>query len=301
MSYSKSKFQLTHLLQQAWYRMGQMKTWVITGGSTTTTVNTAWAGVDDAIFEDDDPTLIYGSIVVVEDAALTGAAPEGEIARITDYDSASTTITHDAVSTAVASGDRVATISALFPYEDMKELANIAIRKLGKIDVIDTSLTVVAGQTEYVMPIRQAPKRVRIQRLNASSDNRWQLIQGWSVIPAVVGTGWKLVVPPLVQGFSIELLYEDLHPKLNSYEDDIMEIVHPELAVNALVAEAYQWYNNQINGSNSYFLQRENKALQDLEQAKVNYPIYKLDEQVQGLPHWGRQSEYVPKTSDLRY
>lgn len=300
MTYSPTRFQLTHLLQDAWYRMGQLKTWKVTGGTPTTTINTAWAGVEEEIFEDDDPALIYGSIVVVTDSAGAGAAPEGEIARITDYDSASQTLTHDAVSSTISSGDRVAIASPLFPFEDMKELANIAIRKLGKIDKIDTSLTSVGGQTEYTMPIRVKPKRVRVYTIGESGNHKPKIVQGWDVIPAAAGTGWTLVLPELTQGYTIELLYEDFHTELTAFDSEIMEVFNPELVVNALVTEALQWYNNQIGGTNNYFSQRENKALQDLQMAKAEYPIFKIDEQVQGMPHWGTRGNYVPKTSDLR-
>lgn len=301
MTYSPTKYQLTHLLQDVWYRMGQVKTWVVTGGGTTSTINTAWAGVEEQIFEDDDPALIYGSIVVARDAGGLGGAPEGEIARITDYDSSNYTITHDAVSSAIAVGDLVSTVSPLFPYEDMKRLANLAIRKLGKIDVPDTSLTIVGGQTEYSMPIRQRPKAVNIQRLSEANNNRWEPLTGWSVIPATAGSAWTLVVPDLAQGFSLQIIYEDFHPRMLTFDSDLIEVVAPELACCALLAEAYQWYNNQIGGSNAYMTQRENKALQDLELAKVNFPIYRIDEQVQGLPHWGRRGQYVPLTSDRIY
>jgi hypothetical protein len=108
-------------------------------------------------------------------------------------------------------------------------------------------------------------------------------------------------MPPMTQGFSVELLYEDLHPELSSYDSDILEIIEPERILNALIAEAFQWYNNSINGSNAYFLQRENKALQDLAQSEVKFPLRKSAvRQIQGLPHWGIQGEYVPGTSDLK-
>jgi hypothetical protein len=300
MAYSKTKYQLTHLLQDAWNRMGQLRTWKVTGGGTTSVINTAWAGVEDAIFEDDDASLIFGSVVVVEDAGGLGAAPEGEISRITDYDSASQTITMDAI-TAVAANDRVGIATPLFPYEDMKELANLALRKLGRIDLVDTSISIVAGQSEYTLPIKVKPKRVRIATVQDSNDHRWEVINNWSIIPATAGSFLTLVVPALSVGYSLEVLYEDNHPELTGYASDIMESIEPELALNALLVEAYQWYNNSIGGSNPYMIQRENKALQDFEQSMVKYPIRKIDYQVQGFPHWNKRGEYVPLTSDLRY
>lgn len=300
MAYSSTKYQLTHLLQDAWHRMGQLRLWVVTGGSTTTVINTDWALPEEPIYEDDDPALILGTAVVTRDTG--GLAPEGEFGMITDYDSGTSTLTIDALTTAVASGDRVGIASPLFPVEDMVALANIALRRLGDIEIPDTSLTVAAGQTEYTLPatIRTRPLRVRIQRQQASGDNEWELVQGWDVIPATAGSSWTLVVPQMTQGYSLEVLHRAPHPELTAYDSPIQETISPEVALAALVAEAYQWYNNQVGGSNQYFLQRENKAIQDLEAARVMHPITHFVEQVQGLPHWGRRSEFVPLTSDLR-
>lgn len=266
-----------------------------------TAINTAWAGVEEPIFEDDDPALIYGSLVVAFDAGGAGAAPEGEIARITDYDSGTQTLTHDAVSTSLAVNDRIGIASPLFPFNDMRELANIALRKLGKIEFVNTALSLSSGVTEYTLPIKIKPKRVRVQGNQSSNNNEWRLVQGWGFIPATAGSFPTLVVPGLETGNSLELLYEDLHPELKTFDSDILEAIDPELALCALLAEAYQWYNNKIGGSSDYFKQRENKAIQDLEAAKVKFPFVKSPEQIQGLVHWNRRSEYVPGTSDLRY
>lgn len=300
MAIDATKYQLTHLLQDAWYRMGQLKRWKATGGTQTTVVNTTWAGVEEQIFEDDDPALIYGTLVVLKDTA--GAAPEGEMALITDYDSSSQTLTMDSLSAAVASGDRIGIASPLFPFEDMIELANIALRKLGDIDIVDTSLSIVANQTEYTLPtaFNKRPVRVRRQTSQTASNNQWELVQGWDVIPATAGSQWTLVVPHLSQGYSLEVMYRDAHPELTAFDSYILDAIAPELAVCAVVAEAFQWYNNQLGGSNEYFLQRENKAIQDLESAMVRHFTPKTPEQVQGLPHWGIRGDYVPGTSDLR-
>lgn len=302
MAYNANRYQLSDLLKDAWYRLGQIKTWKATGGSATTLINTLWAGVEDIIYEDDDPALIYGTALVVRDAPGLYAAPHGEFGMITDYDSASQTATIEALSAAIAAGDEVGVVSPQFPYRDMMHLANVAMRKLGEIDVVDTSISISANQTEYSLPaaIQKRPKRVRKQTLQTANDNEWKDVSGWEVIPAVPGSSWTLVIPQLTQGYSLQVLYEGFHPQLTAFDSPLQDSIAPELAVCALVAEAYQWYNNQIGGTNQYFLQRENKAIQDLEAAKIQYPIKKIVEQVQGLPHWGSRGEYVPLTSDLR-
>lgn len=297
MAYSSSKYQLTHLLQDVWFRLGQMKRWSVTGGDLDSIINTAWAGVEELIYEDDDPALIYGTAVVIK--STDGAAPEGEFARITNYDSASQTIDHDGFTTAVGSGDKIGIAAPAFPLEDMIEAANIAIVRLGELEVPDTSITATPGVYEYTLPaaIRAKPLAVNSR---ASSNEVWKPVQGWGVIPATAGSNWTLVLPTDFDS-NIQIVYRAHHPKLSAYDSDILDTIHPELATCAVVAEALQWYNNQVGGSNQYFLQRENKALQDLESAMVRFPIPGFIEQFQGMPHWNRRSEYVPGTSDRMY
>lgn len=301
MAIDATKFQLTHLLQDAWYRMGQMKRWTATGGSATTVVNTTWAGVEEPIFEDDDPAVIYGTVVVLK--STDGLAPEGQAGMITDYDSSTNTITMETLTAVVGAGDKIGIAAPLFPYEDMIELANVALQKLGDIDIVDTSIVVVAGQTEYNLPaaINERPIRVRRQGVQVSNNNQWENVIGWDVIPQTTGAQWKLVVPDTIApNYSLEVVYRDSHPTLTAFDSIILDTIHPELAVCAVIAEAYQWYNNQLGGANQYFLQRENKAIQDLEQALVKNPIRHIVEQVSGMVHWGESSEYVPGTGDLR-
>lgn len=282
MAYNSSKYQLTKLLQDAWARMGQMRTWTITGGSTTTVVNTDWSLSEEPVYEDDDPSLIFGTAVVVRDAAGAGAAPEGEMSMITDYDSSTSTLTMDAVTAAPASGDLVGIATPLFPLTDMIMLANIAMRKMGELDLSDRSITILADTLDYTLPIRKAPIQVRF----SEDGDEWYAISNWRVTPATAGSAWTITLPSLTIGGTVEVLYRDIHPALTTYSSDIVETVHPELALNALIAEAFQWYNNQVGGSNPYYLQRENKAIQDLEASKVLYPVRRIVEQIQGMPHW---------------
>ena len=299
MALDNTVYQLTQLLQDAWYRMGQMRRFVLTGGDTDSLINTAWAGVEEPTFEDDDPAVIGGTAVVLE---ANNEAPEGEWGEITDYDSASTTMTVGALSTSVAAGDKIGIASPLFPVQDMIELANIAIQKLGEVDVSDNSLSMVSNQTEYDLPykISEKPYAVYWQSNQETANSHWHLVQGWRVMPAAVGGAWTLVLPGLPVTSTIQVWYRGKHPKVVTFDSEISPSINPELMVCALIAEAFQWYNNQLGGQNQYFLQRENKAIQDLENAIVKFPVAHQVDQVQGFPHWGRLGAYVPGTSDLR-
>jgi hypothetical protein len=298
MAYDATRYQLTHLLQDAWYKLGQIKRWKATGGSNTTVVNTTWAGVEEQIFEDDDPALIYGTMVVIEDTG--GLAPEGELAMITDYDSSTSTITFDQISSAISANDRIGIVSPLFPLEDMISLANIALSKLGEIDVPEY-VTVQNGTTVYSLPagVQTIPSMVR--HLSATANVRPRIVSEWTVMPDSPESALSISIPKFYDvGGQFEIFYRSTHPTLTDFDSTILASISPEVAVSALVAEAYQWYNNQLGGSNQYFLQRENKALQDLEAALVKHPIRKLPGQIQGFVHWGQEGRYVPLTSDLR-
>jgi hypothetical protein len=122
-------------------------------------------------------------------------------------------------------------------------------------------------------------------------------------MPDGPGSNLALVVPNGFDenGGQFEVFYRSRHAKVTGYADDISEFINPELILSALVAEAYQWYNNQLGGSNQYFLQRENKALQDLEASLVKFPIHRLTGQVSGMPHWNAGTKYIPLTNDARY
>ena len=114
MAYSPSKFLLTHLLQDAWKAMGQSRRWKITGGSATTVVNSAWAGIEDAVYEDNDFALVNGTVIVAKDLGGLGASPEGKMSRIATYDAALFTITlADTLTDALVSGDLVSIASLL--------------------------------------------------------------------------------------------------------------------------------------------------------------------------------------------
>lgn len=298
MAINATKYQLTHLLQDAWIRMGQLKRWKATGGTAATVINTTWAGVEEPVFEDDDPALIYGTVVVMKDTA--GAAPEGEMGMITDYDSASSTITMETLSGSVAVNDRIGIASPQFPFEDMIELANLALQKLGEIDIPEY-VNVTAGTISYTLPSAVQKRPTLIRYISPTSAVPPRTLHNWFVMPDTSGVDLIVELPnSLDSGGQLEVFYRDSHPTLTAFDSQVIDIVNPELAVCALVAEAYQWYNNQLGGANQYFLQRENKAIQDLEQAMVKHPVPHVPEYIQGLPHWGIRGDYVPGTSDLR-
>lgn len=284
MAYSSTAFQLTHLLQRVYRRLKVAKSSTATGGSATTIADTKLVNILGDANEDD--YLNDWTVIVTRDAGGAGADPEGKFEVITDYDDAGT-ITFATMTTAIAAGDRYMYISRDFSLEDMKDVINDALVSLGNIPVVDTSITTVANQTEYTLPVAlkgNEPLDIHIQGITTdSNDNRWIPVPYWRIIPAASGTAGTIILPQYPAGYTIRIIYLGLHPRVNAYDDYISEYIHPEVAVAACAAHALQWYNSQSGGSDRYWIQREDRAWNQMDIAKSTYPIAIPTRRLQGF------------------
>jgi hypothetical protein len=288
MAYSANDLQLTHLLQKAYRRLKVAKTSVATGGSTSTIVDTKL--VDYLGDGNEDDVLNGGTAIIVKDAAGAGAAPEGEFSRISDYDDAGT-ITTSTLTAAPATGDTYMYISPDFPLFDMIEVVNDALVYLGRIPKIYTSLSTVANQTEYALPVALKGidlHDIEIQGITTDADDsQYKQIVGWKITPALPGTTGLLTIQQYAAGYTLRIGYPGLHPRVSAFADYISEYIHPELATACVTAHALQWYNSQRGGADDYWKQREDRAWNQLDIAKATYPIKNPISRVKSFPHWG--------------
>ena len=302
MAYSASAFQLTHLLQRMYRRLKVARLSQATGGSITTIVDTKL--VDYLGDSNEDDYLNNWTAIIVRDAGGAGADPEGKFDRISDYDDAGTITVPSTLTTAVAAGDTYMYISPDFPLYDMIEVVNDALQSehIGNVPVPDTSLTTVDNQTEYTLPSAlitdNALLDVEFQGITTdANNNRYSPIPGWRIVPSGTGgTAGTLVVPQFASGYKLRLTYLGLHPRVNAYSDYISEYIPRPLAVAACVAHALEWYNTQRGGSDKYWLQREDRAWNQLDLAKRMTPVVLPPRRMQGFPHWGNTTtdEFAP-------
>jgi hypothetical protein len=287
MAYSATDLQLTHLLQKVYRRLKVAKTSTATGGTTTTIVDTKL--VDYLGDSNEDDVLNGGSAIIVRDAAGAGAAPEGEFSRIADYDDGGT-ITVSTLGAAPASGDTYMYISPDFPLFDMIEVVNDALVSLGRIPKVYSSLTTANNQTEYTLPVSLKGIKltdIEIQgTLTDSDNNQYTSITGWKITPALPGTAGLLTLPQFASGYTLRISHPGLHPRVSTYADYISEYIHPELATAVVAAHALQWYNSQRSGADDYWKQREDRAWNQLDIAKRDYPIILPVARVPQFPHW---------------
>ena len=292
MAYSATAFQLTHLLQRVFRRLKVARMSKATGGSTTTIVDTKLAEYLGDSNEAD--YLNNWTAIIVKDAGGAGADPEGKFDTISDHDGINTITLPNSLTTAVAVGDTYMYISPDFPLLDMIEVVNDALVSLGNIAAVDISLASAANQTEYSLPVALKGNQllnIEVQGITTdSNDNRYYQVSNWSITPAVPGTAATLLLPQLASGYTIRITYLGMHPRVSAYADYISEYIHPEVAAAACVAHALQWYNTQRGGSDKFWLQREDRAWNQLDIVKQSYPIVLPAGRVQGFPHWSNMT-----------
>ncbi len=258
-------------LRKAYLALGQMEVTTATGGSTLTAIDTK---LGDAYGDDD---LIGSTLFVIHDAGGASAAPEGEAQLITGYAASTNTITvGTAFSTAIAAGDTIGLAKNIWPLYTMIELANDALASLGTIGMIDTSITTVADQTEYTLPVAMKYKtmRVQIQSDKDTASNEWLDVYNWQVSPSAGGsTGLLIFNEELPAGYTLKIWYEAEHPRVSSVSDKISETVHSELITRMIVNQALEYQTRRTNGTDPFLLQTANKAMSDVQEARNRYSV----------------------------
>ena len=210
-----------------------------------------------------------------------GAAPEGEFQRISAYVDSTGLFTVDtAWSSAPAAGDTYAFTSDLYPLRSMVRLANAGLRKLGDITLVDTTtLDSASNQTEYSVAVGQKrfpPRLVSYQgKTGDANDNRWIDIYNWEFIPETPGTTGLLILPQLVNARDIRIIYDDIHPALNAFDDVVSETIHPSVAFAAVLERALSYQNTRLAGTDRFLLSRLNEAKAELNRAQIINPIWK--------------------------
>lgn len=270
-------FTLSELLREVYTELGQMQASSATGGGDNYVTDSKMANTGGK-----DDVWKNGAVVIIEDAGGSGAAPEGEYKLITAYDDASGKFTVESnFSAQPATGDLYGVVSEYYPLYTMIELVNAGLRGLGDISLVDTTtLDTVSGQTEYAASLtwkRRPPVRIDYQgETGDGDDNRWIRVFDWEFVPAAPGsTGLIIFQSELPAGRDLRIWYLDAHPRLKAFDDEVAEVISPELAVAACVERALRWQNSRLGGGDPFLLQRWNDAKVELGRTIVRFPVWR--------------------------
>lgn len=260
---------LFDLLKKAYISLGHMEISTATGGTTSTIIDTKLGD------KYGDGDIVGSSVFIIRDAGGLSAAPEQEVSRITDYVQSTNTITVSPVfSSAVASGDTYGVAKPIIEIDTMKELANMALQGLGTIQLTDTSITTVDGQTEYSLPATLKYKIDLIQMAtnNDSGNYEFNDISGWYQINSGPGsTGMLVFNHELPPGYILKLFYEAEHPRVQNMSDSIAEVLHSEYATRLVVDRVLEYQVRRTNGTDPFLLQTANKSMQDVMEARSRF------------------------------
>lgn len=266
-------FTFSDLAFQVYYGLGKIPPFhqfVATGGGTLTIQNSLWTGREDA--PDDNYANDYIAFVRTDTA---GSAPQGEIQRVSAYTAGTYTV-DTAFSAAVAAGDTIAIANSDIPLREMYAAANRALLSVGDVENVDSSLTLSSSTDRYTLPTgtkMEYPMRVEYTETSGTITEFRQEVPGWRA------TADGYIYIPYVSSGVVFLTYIGPHAALTTYSSVISEDIHPQLAIAATTAAVLEWLNGTQGGSTQYMLQRENKALQDLERAKAEHPAKRIGKQ----------------------
>ena len=262
-------FLATNLVQAILSELGQTEPFFgifeATGGSATTFVNANFAN-----FENPPEQDVFKNYLAIVVRDTGGLSPEGKWGNVTAYADATWTGTFTPTMTdSIASGDTVMLAKQdKFPLQQILFAINRGLESLGDLPTnADVSLTTVASQTEYDIPVavKRGLKQVWIQgRTNDSNDNQWYQVHDRRNDLTSAGSASVLYIPQYPAGRTIRLIYDGTHAVVTAYSSVINEYVHPNVAIAASIVKLLEWYNHRDeNQSESYFaaLEQEYKQI----------------------------------------
>jgi hypothetical protein len=261
-------FSVSQLLEDVYGELGQLQVSTATGGTSASLVDTKMidSGADD--------DWKHGTLMILE---AGGDPPEGEYSPIEGYtDSSGTFNLAEEFSTAPQAGDVYGLVSAQYPVQVMLRLINTALRSLGDIPLVDdTTLETTSGSCEIPLQAgwnRRPPYRIEIENDCA----RWERVYDWEYVPPAPGEDGKICFgKQLPDGRRLRVYYQAPHPRVEAYDHVIAEVIAPSLAVAVCVEQALRWANSRLGGGDNFMLQRWNDAKHTLEQARLQYPIWR--------------------------
>ena len=248
---------------------GMLREGTATGGGTTTIVDNVGRDEDADVFNG-------GTAFIVYDAGGAAAAPEGQSKLVTDFASGGT-ITTQAFSAAVVSGDYYGVMNKRYPRWAMIQAVNESLRDIGRVGTVDsTTLDTAASTREYNLPVvaKYDLRQVWLAQTTAAPF-RWRRLRTWRTEWTSGGAVGKLIFDEqLPAGYGIKLIYMAEHPAVRDDTGQISDYVPRQRLIAEAVMRLYRWRLIKVGSSNATAIQLFNEASAKLERIKRLYPIH---------------------------
>jgi hypothetical protein len=254
---------LSDLLQQIYIEMGLLRISTAESGSNNTIVD---SGLGEVSYEND---WMNGTAIVLSADEL---APEGEFSRIIGFDRNFGTLTlESSLSEAVEAGDSYGLAGTLLPVTTLIELVNYAVRSLGDVPLIDELST----ENEAEVVWNKRPPILIDLNVRAGYQN-WQRVLDWEYVPGAQCLDGKINFRGgFPAGSELRIWYVDKHPVIQKFDDQVSDMIAPELASAVCMERVCRWLINKLGGGDKYQQRMWEDAKKELESARTNHPIWK--------------------------
>jgi hypothetical protein len=256
--------------------LGSSRTGLATGGTTTTIADTRRTEADD-VFND-------GTALVL---TAGGAAPEKEARRISDWAQSGGVATVDtAFSAAPEAGDRYMYILPKYPLDWMIDKINSVLTKERIVAIDDTSLDIVAEQTEYALPTgydRSNLRQVWVETNDDANKPEWMRMMNWhveyngSTHLLILDTRIETSIDNRLNGNDIKLIATPYHGNIYAMTDEIDDLIHLDRLIWPALEEILVDELDRNTGD-KYIQQRLNYVINRSELVMTKHKI--------ALPYW---------------
>jgi hypothetical protein len=225
-------------------RIGALETFPAASGSTTTCV------VPEGYRNEQDDFWNGGSLFVIQAGS---AAPEDEVAVITDFDLGTRTFTFAALTAVIAANDYIGIVERTFGRQVLYPAINDILAQV-KVPAWDVSLTSADKQTEYTIPAtvpRGSILEVWLQTVDDdSNDNQPAIVHGWTIREGATGATDSLIFhnQPL-SGYTIYIKYYTRHPMIWLASDKLNELINLDGLIVRAAERVLQGILLRDNGS----------------------------------------------------
>jgi len=220
-----------------------------------------------------------GAAFVLYDAAGAGAAPQGEWARISDFDKATgvATIT-PALTVAVAANDRYGLTSKAYPRETIISKINEVLADIQITRIDDTTIDTDSDQTDYTLPttILDGSLEVYFDTNDTADEHYWVRSYAWTIQEEETGTQKILIFndqPP--EPYDLRVVYKVPHPPLYASDDELRETININRVVAVAAYRCLLWKQAQHTTKDAELDRRVAEAYARAEAARWKHPTAK--------------------------
>ena len=244
-----------------------------TGGSQTTVIDTTYLLNR---FEDD--VFNAGTVWILYDAGGAAAAPQGEMARITDFVKTTGVVTCGTLTAAVASGDRYAIADDMYTKDVIIQAINQVLGEIPIPAIDDTTVETDTDITEYTLATTMLDQNIEVWiNTNDETDNNyWIRTYDWYIQDAVTGTGKELIFrnqPP--EPYHVRIKYWTPHTPLYATSDKLYESVDINRVVLGAAYRLLLWKKAQMPSAEAALDQRISELYARMEAARWKSPARK--------------------------